>query len=325
MNAKLFPLLAAALLMPVPDLVAQPTQRTGVTKANTTAAPGLHANLHYATHDGVALKLDLVVPKNGEARHPVVIILHGTGFSKGRVGVRKHAEALAERGFASLAVGFRHESKYAYPGALKDVDASVDWVGANAEKYNLDKNRIGMLGFSGGGSLATLVSTQKPLRVRAVVSYFAPSDLTVLHQKSAGVSSWFIKGSLEQWLGGTPEKAANQYQQASPITHVHKEMAPHLLISGTADAIVPVEQSRLLAQKMKQRGARVNLLTFENAPHNFDEENGLNARLAFIATEFFLAEHLMLGQIALARNAPRNLSAVPARETTSLGAPDPRR
>lgn len=285
---------------------AQPTHTACGARAITPDAPRLHADLLYATHDGAALKLDLVLPRDAHLPYPVVIVLHGTGtFSTGRIGIRKHAEALGEGGFAALAVGFRHESKVPFPGALKDVDAAVDWIHANADKYKFDKNRIGLLGFSGGGSLATLVSTKKPSRIRAVVCYFAPSDLKLLHQNSTGYSRWFIQGAVEQWLGGTPEKAAKQYQEASPITHVHKDMAPHLLISGTADAIVPVEHSRLLAQKMKQAGAKVNLLIFEGAPHNFDEESSLNAKLAFSATEFFLAEHLMHGRVAGANNVRR--------------------
>lgn len=297
MNAKLYSTsflllswLAATLIMP-PNLAAQ-TQRPPCAAKAAPAGAILQADLVYATHDGIDLKLDLVMPKDGQVPFPVVIILHGTGISKGRIGLRKHAEALAESGYAALAVGFRHDGKDPYPAALKDVNASVDWVHANAVKYGFDKNRIGVLGFSGGGSLATLSGTQKPLRVRAVVSYFAPSDLALLHQKSTGIPSLFIKGSLERWLGGTPEKALHLYKMASPITHVHKEMAPHLLIAGTADTVVPFEHSTLLAQKMKQAGANCNLLTFENAGHNFDEEVSMNAKLAFGATEIFLATHL---------------------------------
>jgi acetyl esterase/lipase len=250
----------------------------------------------------MALKLDLFQPKDRKTPSPVVIVLHGTGmFTKGRAAVHPHAEALAGSGYVALAVGFRHESKYAYPAALDDVDAAVKWVHANAAKYNLDTNNIGVVGYSGGGSLATMLSAKKPPRVRAVVSYFAPSDLAVLHQNSPWPEYLLIKPSLEQWIGGTPAKVPMKYKQASPITHVHKEMAPHLLIAGTKDRIVPDEQSKLLAQEMKKLGAQVNLLTFENAPHNFDEEKGMNAKLAFQATEFFLAEHLMRGRIVVAQ------------------------
>src|SRR5262245_8499894 len=194
----LLPLLTATLLLPVPHLVAQTKPPTSATNANAPAALDLHVDLIYAMNDEAPLKLDLALPKDGQAPYPVVIILHGTGISKGRIGVRKHAEALAESGYAALAVGFRHDGKDPYPAALKDVTASLDWVHANAAKYGFDKNRIAALGFSGGGSLATLLGAQKPLRLRAVVSYFAPSDLALLHQKSTGFQSWFIKSSLER-------------------------------------------------------------------------------------------------------------------------------
>ena len=128
----LFPVFAVALFMPLPDAIAQPHSVPYAAKADNPTAPGFHGDINYATHDGAALMLDVILPKNDRLARPVVIILHGTGFSKGRPGVRKYAKALAESGYVAVLVGFPHESKDAYPAALNDFDASVDWVCANA-------------------------------------------------------------------------------------------------------------------------------------------------------------------------------------------------
>jgi acetyl esterase/lipase len=239
------------------------------------------------------LKLDLTMPIQGKGPFPAVIVLHGTGpFNKGRKGFRLLGQRLARQGYVALAVGFRCKPKDTYPASIQDVEAALKWVQQNAAKYKIDKGRIGVLGFSGGGTLGCLLGMKKPVHVRAVVSYFAPSDLIQLHKNAQGFQGRLIAAMLEKWLGGTPQKVRANYEDASPVTYIHKEAAPMLLLHGTADAVVPVEQSQLLAQKLKKAGAKVALLTFEHAPHDFDELLDTNARLAAAAVETFLQDQL---------------------------------
>jgi dipeptidyl aminopeptidase/acylaminoacyl peptidase len=76
-----------------------------------------------------------------------------------------------------------------------------------------------------------------------------------------------------------------------------------LLIHGTDDSIVPVEQSRLFAKRLQKSGRPVSLLVVEAAGHDFEEKNRTNGRLAFAAVLAFLDDNLLtLGQNQLTGN-----------------------
>jgi dipeptidyl aminopeptidase/acylaminoacyl peptidase len=116
-----------------------------------------------------------------------------------------------------------------------------------------------------------------------------------------------MKFALQRFLGGSPAdvdratgmvsglpaKLIGRYEQASPITHVRCDAAPTLLVHGTADQLVPIDQARRYARKLAQAGATVQLLALENAPHNFtgDEE-----QRADVAALEFLRTHLKIGK-----------------------------
>src|SRR5262245_17902600 len=91
----------------------------------------------------------------------------------------------------------------------------------------------------------------QPSSVRAVVAYCPPTDLSQLHAEcckpKSKVSPWvrgWVRDGLEKWLGGCPETAAKCYAQASPVRYARQGLPPLLLLHGTADNVVPFEQSR---------------------------------------------------------------------------------
>src|SRR5205807_5908700 len=105
--------------------------------------------------DDQHLQLNLARPKAGNGLMPAVLCIHGGGFRAGhRDGYNALCLKLAQRGFVAATASYRFAPKYQFPAAVHDVKAAVRWLRANASKYHIEPNRIGVTGGSAGGHLA---------------------------------------------------------------------------------------------------------------------------------------------------------------------------
>jgi acetyl esterase/lipase len=304
-------LLAFVLVCLVPA-AADAQERGPEPPVGVTYSPDL---IYCPIPNGKPLELDVAYPAQGDGPFPVVVILHGTVISQGRKPHVPLAFELAQRGYVAIAITFRHTAADAFPAAVDDAWAALRWVRKNARTYKIDANHIAALGFSGGGTLACLLGmTEDPQRakgapsskVQAVVAYYPPTGFVQLHadcctNKLGCFTGPFLRTNLERLLGGPPQKAKDSYAAASPVTHVSKEMAPVLLLHGTADKVVPVAQSQLLVDLAEVKGGRVTLLRLEGAAHLFDERKDRNAAMATQVRQIFLDAHLMANNVALAK------------------------
>ena len=123
----------------------------------------------FAEHDGVRLLGDFYAPK-GVEKAPVLVAVHGGGW---QVGNRKFytnwGPYLAKNGFAVFAIEYRlmKPDVKAYPGAVYDTKAAVQYIRANAGELGIDPERIGMVGDSAGAHLSALVALagEEPARI----------------------------------------------------------------------------------------------------------------------------------------------------------------
>jgi acetyl esterase/lipase len=109
--------------------------------------------------DGGKILLDLILPeidKTGKPA-PVIINLHGGGWCGGDHKAHRFLNDYIMRGWAMADVGYRLSRAAPFPAQIEDCHTAVRFLRANAEKYNLDPNRIGVFGFSAGGHLAALL------------------------------------------------------------------------------------------------------------------------------------------------------------------------
>ena len=190
-------------------------------------------------------------------------------------------DPLVKEGYAWFSVNYRLAPKYPFPAETDDVEAAVHFIKANAKKYNVDPRRLVLSGESAGGHLVSFVGAKHAPGndVAAVVSFFGEHDLVErTHTKGPCMIDGKVipnpgpiclSPGLAAFLGihePGPE-AERIIKEASPATYVRKNMPAYLLIHGSKDLNVPVEQSYLMRDAMKKAGANVEVIVIEGGAH----------------------------------------------------------
>ena len=223
-------------------------------------------DIEYGRADSAPLLLDAFRP-DGEGPFPAVIIVHGGGWIGGH---REHSvqplfEPLAKAGFAWFSISYRLATNFLQFGvAVDDVQTAIDHVREHAREYNIDPNRIAVLGESAGAHLASLAVERSPRSVAAIVALYPPSDLVSLAQNAHSIPE-----SIRQAVRavGMEELILGYLREMSPIEHVKPGLPPFLLVHGTQDRIVPYDQSKRMLAKLRGSGVEAELVTIDGGGH----------------------------------------------------------
>ena len=279
--------------------VAVPVARLSARSTSVVPAPVV-ADLAYAG-ESRAQALDLWVPTGSPRPYPLVIFVHGGGFSGGDKGaVGSKVGPLLAAGYAVASVNYRLSGQAGFPAAPRDVKAAVRFLRAGATTYGVDPRRFAAWGESAGANLAALTGTTGDQRtllddpglgdvttsaaVQAVVEWYGPIDFAQRESelRSGGTdcrtpqlveAERFTTGYLGQDVDGVPDRAA----AANPISYVRaaRSLPPFSIATGTADCLVPVAQAQQLAVALHSAGALVDLRLLRGAVHAdplFDRE-----------------------------------------------------
>ena len=121
-------------------------------------------DLTYAQYGARKMLADVFLPK-GQGPHPGVLIIHGGGWAKGdKIKFRSIGLEMTKRGYVSMAIDYRLSGEAHFPANIHDCHAAVRYLRANAKKYKLDPDRIGVVGGSAGGHLAGLLATTSTVK-----------------------------------------------------------------------------------------------------------------------------------------------------------------
>ena len=206
--------------------------------------------------------LEIRLPQ-GKRPYPVLLNLHG-GYWRAKYDLT-HAghlcEALRAAGVATLNVEYRRvgDPGGSWPGTFADVRSAYRYVRQEAGRFQLDLNRLVVMGHSAGGQLALCLaghetSLQRAIALAGVVDLKKTFALHLSHD------------AVVEFLGGAPEEVPDHYREADPM-ELKIAQARQWLVHGSDDDTVPVEFSRAYVAQKKKSGETVDLVEIPNCGH----------------------------------------------------------
>lgn len=218
----------------------------------------------------------------GKGPFPVVVLVHGGCWTIRFGGIeqmRNVAGALAAQGIAVWNVEYRRsdEEGGGYPGTYHDMNAALDKLGAEADKYQLDTGRIVAMGHSAGGQLVQWIAGRsriprssplfhpKALPVREIISLGGLADLR--NEKELIKSSC---GRDTAELAGTPSATRPDVFADTNAAELVPNGSHTTLITGEHDTISPPRAALDYAARVRKAGDRAEVLILPGASH-YDE------------------------------------------------------
>jgi acetyl esterase/lipase len=220
----------------------------------------------FAGADGTSLGADVYRGPPRDGKEPLVIVVHGGSWASGDQTQLPAIDGwLAARGYVVAAITYRLAPAHPFPAALDDVVAAVAWA---RRLPGVDPTRTVLFGRSAGGHLALLAATRIP-DLRGVIAYYAPNDM--VWSWNHPTNPWVVNTpkTLADFLGGTLDEVPDVYRAASPLDFADR-LPPTLLVHGTRDELVFVEQSHRLDARLTEAGVPHLLVELPWATHGFD-------------------------------------------------------
>ena len=243
-------------------------------------------------------KIDLYVPDAGAALRPAIVYVHGGGFVDGDrsmidIGFVQRAMC---RGYVIASVDYRLADVASYPAAIQDIKAAIRYLRGNSMELSIDPLRIGVMGHSAGGHLASLVAASNGATVyeNPIQGYPEESSFVQVGVGMSGSSNFKLFDLPSPICGGTgmtpaqanhlssrflgcdvtrataqaqspaDQKCFAKVIEADPASHLGIDSAPLMLVHGTNDCIVPIVHSEVLFEKLTTAGIPTELVRHIN-------------------------------------------------------------
>lgn len=248
-------------LLLISTAIAHAVQPIGRAPAKAPKVPeGITYSVHQyrASEPARAGQLGIAYPQNAEKPLPVVICIHGGGWSKGdKDQMAWMAVRYAQRGYVGVTLSYRLTAEAAMPACVLDVKEAIRSIKAMSDQLPIDSKRIAVLGYSAGGHLALMVgltadqeafksgaNLDQDSSVNCVVAISAPTDLEERYRRHKKIRFSPNGEPVPQTL----------IHALSPLTYINSEQLPILLLHGNQDGLVPVYHMHNFASQSERLG-----------------------------------------------------------------------
>jgi len=246
----------------------------------------MHETLEIRAADRRNLAADLYLPPKGKGPSPLLVGLHGGGWTRGsRDSFAGWGGKLAANGFGLLAIDYTlATAEYpSFPSAIADIAHALRHVAEHAGDMGVDASQLGLFGLSAGAHLAALAALGRgDPRLAAAVG----GDLGNLESVKVVVAAYGIYDVMAHWnwcrdrsdeipgvelmIGASPAEDPETWMRASPLSHVRAAGArpDFLLLYGVDDEVVdPRGQTLHFAEMLEQTGFGVSVVPVSGAGH----------------------------------------------------------
>ena len=213
---------------------------------------------------GIPPLADVYVPEGDGGAFPTALVVHGGAFligSRRMKAVRFLATRLVEAGIGACLVDYR----LVFRGGrlaeqVRDIRDALRWWAAVAGEYGGDPAAISLVGVSAGAAISMLAAGELDGQVplRRIAHVFGLSELDHM--------GGLLSRLLPRWETRSTDRAV--WRDRSPL-HGPQPTAPMLLVHGTEDRLVPIEQPRRLVRHREELGLKTTLLELQGQPHAY--------------------------------------------------------
>ncbi|MET0454034.1 MAG: alpha/beta hydrolase [Mycobacterium sp.] len=234
---------------------------------------------------------------------PVLLFVPGGAWVHGSRLLQGYAlmSHLAEMGWVCLSIDYRVAPNHRWPQHITDVKTAIAWARANVDKFGGDRNFVALAGCSAGGHLAALagLSAGDPelqahlpegtdTSVDAVVGIYGRYDW---EDRSTVERARFVDFLERVVVKRKIAKHPDVFRKASPIARTRPDAPPFLVVHGSADTVIPVQQARDFVAKLRSASRSVvGYVELPGAGHAFDMIDGARTGSMATAIGLFLNE-----------------------------------
>ena len=251
----------------------------------------------YGRKFGLAMTMDVFTPNKKVNGKGVIFCVSG-GWNSGKLPANvPMIGELIDRGYTVFAVVHGSQPKFTIPEILEDMHRAVRFIKANARRFNINPDLLGISGASAGGHLSLMQGNapkdgdpkaidpveRESSKVAAVACFFPPTDfLNYGKEGEVALGDGTLKGFRPPFDFWEREKGTNKLvviedadrrkaigKAISPASHVSKSSAPTLIVHGDADPLVPIQQAELIGAKYKEAGVPFELVVKKGEPHGW--------------------------------------------------------
>ena len=265
--------------------------------------PDVHVerDLVYAPGAGRRHLLDVYRPRDGTSGAPVLLQIHGGGWTIGR----KEQQALplmyhlASKGWVCVAANYRLSPKATFPDHIIDTKLALKWILEHIGDFGGDARFVAVTGGSAGGHLASLLALTPndpeyqpgfetvDTTVQACVPFYGVYDWT----DELGLDprderkKFFARIVLKKTFAEDPDA----YRRASPLARINADAPPFFVLHGALDSLVPVAQARQFTARLRAVSKQpVCYAEIPHAQHAFELFHSLRTAHVVRAVDRFL-------------------------------------